>query len=163
MAVAEGELHDAKAGYSSYCRCDEHAGCRSAQAKCSCTCHGRNGQAGPAPVAKIPVVLTKVSTFGTSEIECDQCGRRFAGNHGLQVHKARSHKATPAKPKVSTPVLDDDSAEPLWILVVIIDGPDAIRLEGLSFPTEQDAERVREFLAKLGQPSNVMLMEGRQP
>lgn len=145
MAAVEEELHDAKSGYSTYCRRDEHAGCKSAQAKCTCICHGRNGQAGPAPFK--PAVVTPPNAAVAHK--CNECDRTFAGAHGLSVHKARSHKAGAPKPKPAPPAPVAESDE-LWIVIVVLDEGDEIRLEGVPFGSEVEAVRVSELLTKVG-------------
>jgi hypothetical protein len=116
-------LHSTTAGYSSYCLRDNHKSCAEHKARCSCPCHGKNGQQPPAPTAKGPanydswphpkpplppedelvVKGTPPPPVADSDFPCPDCDRSFMSLHALGVHRARSH-GTPggARTKATT-------------------------------------------------------------
>lgn len=53
---------DAKAGLSSMCRDKQHAMCKSAKARCSCSCHGPGGQQ-PATARANPIRRSPISSL----------------------------------------------------------------------------------------------------
>lgn len=98
--------HDTKAGHSSMCRRGDHRTCKTAQARCTCNCHGNDGQTPPQP--KEPTVpeparhLAPVTTPG--RYQCTDCDRSFDLPQGLGRHRTAHHGATSAKkPATKTP------------------------------------------------------------
>lgn len=103
--------------------------------------------------------------------DCDEpgCGRSFVGEHGLQVHKARSHKKPAGtrqraeQPKRDRPKLDtasvrrsteqpdDDGYDPWIVLVGTIAGDDTPpQVATCVVSTSTDAQQVAELLTTLG-------------
>lgn len=101
---------DAKAGYSSWCRRDQHLSCRTAGARCSCGCHGTRGQTPPATTRpperkeRLPMPDTTID-LRCPEPGCDFVAGRVQGlsRHRNQTHGERTNGATPPQPTEKRP------------------------------------------------------------
>lgn len=83
---------DTKAGNSSMCRRGDHRTCTTAGARCSCSCHGANGQTARTP---------SKASFG-----CPECDETFDSPQARGAHKRHSHASSRATaPAPRRPVL----------------------------------------------------------
>lgn len=86
MSVIEKPI-DSKAGYSTTCRGGNHATCQTIGAKCSCPCHGGNGQTPPQ----------------RAEFPCPDCDDVLLSAAGLGRHRSTKH-ASSSEAKAKAPV-----------------------------------------------------------
>jgi hypothetical protein len=75
---------DAKAGWSSMCRSGSHSVCKTAQAHCTCACHGPKAQAPPPPPIRKKTPVTVKKQHASAAIGLKVCdppkGSRRIGN-----------------------------------------------------------------------------------
>lgn len=165
MSAALEQLRNEKAGWSSMCRTGGHSTCRMARARCTCPCHGPNGQQPPTPTPPqsnvprpTPVVAPQPeetpvpeSTVDSYPCQVDGCNRTFASPHARLVHASRGHK----KPASPVRIVPDTApkgmaarkvAPAVEVLLVHTDHD----LHVLPLQTTVDAERTAEILRDLG-------------
>ncbi|MGK2947783.1 MAG: hypothetical protein ACSLFP_04365 [Acidimicrobiales bacterium] len=128
---------DQKAGYSAMCRSESHLMCATAQTRCTCPCHGPNGQQTPTPkeptmseATVTPLPSKPVAVPDAPEHRCDECDFTSRTPQGIGRHRQAIHgvagKAKPAKaakapaPARREPPADVLTAAPERVVLAII-------------------------------------------
>lgn len=164
MSVVAQEVTDAKAGFSTMCRRGDHVSCASAQARCTCTCHGSRPQ-GPESrdarprvvVDRKPRIVEAMTGFQTDDdppkpsassapFACPECGRDdFRSAGALGTHRTRKHK--PRKPDTTFVYTPEPEAAPTGRHLVVVDTPEPVVR---AFACLEDAEAAIELVRHVG-------------